>query len=223
VYDPRLVALWKLDEIEGTVAEDSVGELDGTVYGQPLWQPGAGMVGGALEFDGIDDYVSIPSFMSTEDSTLSVFAWIKGGMPGQVIFSQKGRSDWLLADMTDGSLMTELTFFSKPSQTLQSQTVITDGNWHHVGLVWDGSNRILYVDDLEVMSDTYGKGVLSGELHIGVGMNLDPGTFWSGLIDDVRIRSAPLSTASITGPLYRKVLLQFESILKTVSKLQVLH
>ncbi len=188
-YDPTLVAFahWALDEIEGDIAADSVGELDGTVHGDALWQPEAGMVGGALEFDGIDDYVSTPSFMLTANISRSVFAWIKGGMPGQVIISQKGRSDWLLADTTDGSLMTELTFFSKPSQALQSQTVITDGNWHHIGLEWDGSNRILYVDDVEVMSDTYGKGVLSGGLHIGAGMNLDPGTFWSGLIDDVRI------------------------------------
>ncbi len=186
-YDPTLVAHWALDEIEGDIAADSAGELDGTVYGDPLWQPEAGMVGGALELDGIDDYVSIPSFMLTANSSLSVFAWIKGVMPGQVIISQKGRSDWLLSDTTDGSLMTELKFLSMSGVPLYSHAVITDGNWHRVGLVLDGSNRILYVDDVEVVSDTYDKGRLFGKLQIGAGMNLDPGTYWSGLIDDVRI------------------------------------
>jgi len=33
-------------------------------------------------------------------------------------------------------------------------TVITDGTWHRVGFVWDGSKRTLYVDDVEVGSDT---------------------------------------------------------------------
>ncbi len=193
VFPVELIAYWKLDEIEGTIAEDSVGELDGTVYGQPLWQPEAGIVGGALEFDGIDDYVSIPSFMSTANSSLSVFAWIKGGMPGQVIISQKGRSNWLLADTTEGSLMTELKFLGMSGVPLYSHAVITDGNWHRVGLVWDGSNRILYVDDVEVVSDTYDKGRLFGRLQIGAGMNLDPGTFWSGLIDDVRIYNRAVS------------------------------
>jgi hypothetical protein len=117
----------------------------------------------------------------------SVFAWVKGGMPSQVIFSQAGLSDWLGADTTNGSLMTELNFLFKPSLPLQSQTVITDGNWHRIGLVWDGSNRILYVDDVEVASDTYDKGYLFGDLQIGAGKNLEPGSFFSGLIDDVRI------------------------------------
>ncbi len=197
VVNPALLALWKLDEIEGTIAEDSVGELDGTVYGQPLWQPGAGMVGGALQLDGIDDYVRIPSFMSTEDSSLSVFAWIKGGMPGQVIISQKGRSDWLLADTTDGSLMTELKFLGKSGVPLYSHAVITDGNWHRVGLVWDGSYRTLYVDDVEVVSDTCDKGRLFGELRIGASKNLDLGTFWLGLIDDVRIYNRAIKPLEI--------------------------
>jgi hypothetical protein len=83
--------------------------------------------------------------------------------------------------------MTELKFLSMSGFPLYSHAVITDGNWHRIGLVWDGSNRILYVDDVEVVSDTYDNGRLFGRLQIGAGMNLDPGTYWSGLIDDVRI------------------------------------
>jgi len=192
------IAYWALDEVDGTIAYESAGTYDGTLIGDPVWQPEAGMVGGALEFDGIDDYVNTPRFFSSIYRRLSVFAWIKGGMPGQVIISQKGHSDWLLADTTEGSLMTEIRFFGKSGvPPLYSHVVITDGNWHRVGLVLDGSNRILYVDDVEVVSDTYDKGMLSGELQIGAGKNLDPGTFWSGLIDDVRIDNVELSAEEI--------------------------
>jgi hypothetical protein len=184
---PSLVGLWKLDETEGAIAHDSAGAHDGTVNGEPLWQPTAGQINGALQLDGIDDYVSADLMLDKKDAVFSVFAWVKGGMPGQVVFSQVGTSDWLGADTTNGSLMTELRFLGKASRALQSQTVITDGNWHRIGLVWDGSNRILYADAVEVASDTYDKGWLFGGLQIGAGMNLDPGTFWSGLIDDVRI------------------------------------
>ena len=71
---------------------------------------------------------------------------------------------------------------------LASPTVITDDAWHRIGLVWDGSNRILYVDDVEVARDTPG-GLNSstGTLTIGAASTPAPGTFWSGLIDDVRI------------------------------------
>jgi hypothetical protein len=36
-------------------------------------------------------------------------------------------------------------------------------------------------------ADAYDKGFLLGDLQIGAGKNLDPSTFWFGLIDDVRI------------------------------------
>jgi hypothetical protein len=191
------IAHWALDEVDGTIAYDSAGTYDGTLVGDPIWQPEAGMVGGALEFDGVDDYFHTRKFSSAAHRCLSVFAWIKGGMPGQVIISQKGGSDWFLADATDGSLMTELKFFGRPVIPLYSHVVITDGNWHHIGLVWDGSNRMLYVDDLEVVSDVYDKGLLNGELQIGAGMNLNSGTFWFGLIDEVRVYNVALSTEEI--------------------------
>jgi Tol biopolymer transport system component len=191
---PGAVAYWKLDETEGNIAYDSVAANDGTVFGDAVWQPEGGHVNGALQFDGIDDYVSTPLMLDpTAKAVFSVFAWVKGGMPGQVVFSQAGPSDWLGADTTNGSLMTELRFFGRTSRPLQSQTIITDGHWHRIGLAWDGSNRILYVDDGQVASDTYDKGYLIGDLQIGVGKNLDPGTFFSGLIDDVRIYNRVLT------------------------------
>ena len=63
-----------------------------------------------------------------------------------------------------------------------------DGYWHRVGLVWDGLYRTLYVDDILVAEDTQDslKDSDSG-LYIGCGKNMEAGTFWSGLIDDVRI------------------------------------
>ena len=72
---------------------------------------------------------------------------------------------------------------------LVSETVVTDGNWHRVGLVWDGPNRILYVDDLEVARDVLGAYPEScdGGLYLGTSPYRDAGTFWSGLIDDVRV------------------------------------
>jgi len=71
---------------------------------------------------------------------------------------------------------------------LVSEFVITDGNWHRVGFVWDGSQRMLYVDDVEVARDTQDSLEGSaGGLLIGVGKALEPGSLWSGLIDDIRI------------------------------------
>jgi hypothetical protein len=184
-----LLAHWMLDETEGDVAYDSAGLNDAALNGNPLWQPGSGMTGGALQFDGQGDYVATPVVMNPADGPFSVFAWIKGGGPGQVIMSQGSSTgaSWLGADSLEGHLISELSP-GRRGGPLESQTVITDGNWHHVGFTWDGSKRVLYVDDAVVVEDTQSSltGASAG-LRIGASRHLEPGTFWSGMIDDVRI------------------------------------
>jgi hypothetical protein len=189
ISDPGLMAWWKLDETVGPTATDSVGTNGGTLLGNPTWQPAGGKVKGALRLDGGADHILIPFLLSPASGPFSVFLWAKGGMPGQVLLSQATGADWLVADTVGGTLTTELIKNGRPpGSPLMSQTPITDGIWHRVGFVWDGSNRILYVDDVEVARDTHA--ILAGSaggLHLGAGSSLAPGTFWSGLIDDVRI------------------------------------
>ncbi len=190
---PGAVAYWKLDETEGDIAYDSVGVYYGILNGVPTWQPTSGMIDGALELDGIDDYVSTDFVLNPEDGSFSAFAWIKGGAPGQVVISQTsnaGGLNWLSADPLDGKLMTELKGTGRFVSPLMSESVVTDGDWHRVGFVRDGRDRILYVDDIEVARDTTTNlESASGGLYIGAGKAMAPGTYFSGLIDDVRIYS----------------------------------
>ncbi|MCX5645214.1 MAG: LamG domain-containing protein [Phycisphaerae bacterium] len=108
-----------------------------------------------------------------------MFAWVKGGAAGQVVLSQGNGVNWLTAAGPNGALA---------GHGLISSAIITDGAWHRIGFVWDGTNRILYVDGVEAVRDVVaGLAGSTGGLYIGAGMNLVPGTFWSGIIDDVRI------------------------------------
>jgi hypothetical protein len=186
--EPGLVSYWKLDETEGDIAQDSANDNDGSVHGDPTWQPEGGMVDGALQLDGIDDYVSTPFVLNPADGKFSVFAWIKGGAPGQAVLSQAGRANWLCTDSLEGNLMTELKGPGRGANELLSQTIITDGNWHRIGLVWDGLYRTLYVDGVAVAEDTQAnlEGSNNG-LYIGTGKLMESGTYWFGLIDDVHI------------------------------------
>jgi hypothetical protein len=187
-YDPSLIAHWALDETSGTVATDSAGTNDGTLLGDPAWQPSGGKLGGALLFDGVGACVNASFVLDPGAGPFSVFAWVKGGAPGQTVLSQGESVNWLMAEAVTGALMTGLGSSGRKGRVLGSQAPITEGNWHRVGFVWDGSNRILYVDDVEVAEDTLtGLGESAGVLYIGAGSNRAPGTFWSGLIDDVRI------------------------------------
>ncbi len=189
--DYRFTAHWKLDEAEGDRALDSTAGHDGILHGSPLWQPAGGHVAGALQFDGLDDYVSTPFVLSPAVAPFSVFVWVKGGRPGQVVLAQTSAALgalWLYADSSGGNLATDLRGNNRGSRPLTSQTTITDGAWHHIGFTWDGSDRVLCVDDVEVARDTHaGLAPAIGGLHIGADNALSPGGFWSGLIDDVRI------------------------------------
>jgi L-ascorbate metabolism protein UlaG (beta-lactamase superfamily) len=206
-YSP-LLARWRLDEADGIIADDDVGENDGILYGEPLWQPAGGKLDGALELDGLDDYVETGFVLSPADGVFSVFAWIKGGSPGQVIISQTdggGKGDtWLGFESTEGKLMSSLV--PPPAgravpQPLVSEVITTDGNWHHIGFVWDGSYRSLFIDGVEAAQDDQSLNPLNaadGGLHIGAGKILEERTFFSGMIDDVRIYNQALNAEEIT-------------------------
>jgi hypothetical protein len=90
--------------------------------------------------------------------------------------------------------MTELTGPGRNSSPLWSQTVITDGTWHRIGFIWDGSNRTLCVDGVVVAEDTQPSLEDSQMgLYIGTGKAMEPGTYFSGLIDDIRIYNRAVS------------------------------
>jgi len=187
VLPVELVAYWKLDETEGMVVADSAGDNNGYALGDPVWQPDGGLVDGALQLDGIDDYFITGAAPNPAEGPFSVLAWVNGGAPGQVVVSQQGAANWLTAD-AEGNLMTELKSPGGSAVPLQSQTIITDGNWHRIGFVWDGSNRTLYIDDVAVAQDTQdGLESSNSGLYIGTGKAMEPRTYFSGLIDDVRI------------------------------------
>ena len=122
------------------------------------------------------------------DGPFSVLAWVKGGAPGQTIISQSGATDCLCIDSVDGMLMSKLSHNSWNAAPLASGVVITDGQWHRVGFVWDGITRALYADEQEVIRDGQPQLASSDRgLVIGGGAMSLPGTYFGGMIDDVRI------------------------------------
>ncbi|MBP7053521.1 MAG: PD40 domain-containing protein [Phycisphaerae bacterium] len=189
VSDSTLIAHWTLDETEGLIAYDAVGDNDGAVMGTPAWQPASGKVGGAMQFDGAT-LITANSVLSPADGPFSVLAWVKGGVPRQTIVSQEDGANWLMAGALDGTLATEVVPPAGriAASPLISGVLITDGLWHRVAFTWDGSKRRLYVDDVLAAED--GQSSLancSGGLNIGCGEDMAPGSFWSGVIDDIRI------------------------------------
>lgn len=191
--DAPLIAYWKLDETEGDIAYDGIGGMNGTLYGDPVWQPENGRLAGALELDGMDDYAVTDFVLDPGAGPFSIFAWIKTDTAGSVIISQADSSgtwrNWLSTNSPDSTLMTELKTAGRSGKSLTSEFSVTDGLWHHIGFVWDGSRRYLYADGLEIAKDNSPITNLEpsdGGLYFG---SAATGTddFFAGLLDDIRI------------------------------------
>jgi len=207
------ISLWELDETTGVIAPDSFSNgFDANLVGAPLWKPD-GVFGGALEFDGVDDYLQVPDYSGiTRAHTRSCAAWIKTDNPGTIM-------SW--GNSADG----EKWIFSVDSETptdpcvlrvsvwgageIMGTTELTDGIWHHVVATVeagnDGTANVneikLYVDGQpETISTVTGQEINTGsgsDVTIGV-IDTTSGDYFSGLMDDVALFYVALTTEEIT-------------------------
>jgi lysophospholipase L1-like esterase len=163
----EMISYWKLDETSGATASDSYDEHDGTLFDGPTWTT-AGLVSGALSFDGDNDRVQVPSsadFDIATDGSFSAFTWFKktsdcgsnAGSQNEVMLSrtypgQHGSNTWWFGCLTDDHLAVMFFPSSKTSGSddgiVNSGVVVDDGEWHHGGWVYDGvaDELRLYLD-----------------------------------------------------------------------------
>jgi arylsulfatase A-like enzyme len=210
-----LIGSWDFEESKynGSLEDNSGNGKHGVLKNYPVWYSDDpnGLSGGCLSFDGLDDYVEVPFVLDPNDGTFSAFAWVKGGGGTQNIICQTDDSFgnigriWVNVTST-GDLATQL----RPSDgslgglIYDIPTSWDTSAWHHVGVVWDGNRRHLYLDGIEVEKDENPisnlESVNSG-LYIGAHKYRETthsDAHWDGLIDDVRIYRRALSTDEIS-------------------------
>jgi len=202
----NLVSWWKLD---GN-ANDSAGTNHGTLMGGPQWVS-EGYDGGALEFDGTDDYVNIDGYKgitATNDvqPAFSIACWLKTNGDGTMVSWGSGDGtpvggQYLTFRIDGGRLRSE-----HGDGNLRGNTYVDDGEWHHCALtVVEGGNlrvpnTILYVDGQEdtVFSGSDNIYNLTADANVSIGRQAhSDDRFFDGIIDDVRIYNAVLSEAEV--------------------------
>ena len=221
-----LVAHWDLEEGAGTTAADSSGNgHDGTIAGggNPWITSGLPPVPSgttaALDFDGVDDQINITGYTGiTGSADRSVAAWIRttdvgGGQNMGIVSwglnatSQKWTFRVQSQNGTDGAIRIEVN-----GGYFVGNTVITDGEWHHVAVVWanDGTPDVidasLYVDgilDARIGSGTEPSASLTRAINTADGADVRIGDDfqathnWFGSIDDVRIYEGALTDGEV--------------------------
>jgi hypothetical protein len=155
----NIVAWWALDEEEGVISHDMAGGHDGTQVNAPL--PVAGMVDGALQFDGADDYVEVPdapalSFYNEEASQgmsdFTIDAWIRiSGSSGAIVdklYYDDTQAAWGYSLVVNGGLLQLWLGRGRLGFTaISSEAFVADGEWHHLAVVIEQATQSLIFYD----------------------------------------------------------------------------
>jgi type II secretory pathway pseudopilin PulG len=196
-----LVGHWKLDETSGFTAADSSGfGRNGTLTNINEWA--TGLIGGALAFDGTDDYVTIPDGAYLHIENLSISFWVKTSQTGSS--GEWYKNPLILEKDTPGlgndgfgtGLNNQKLEFVIGDSVLTSNGSVSDGVWHHIALTKDSSkNTAIYIDGSFDKSGvaTYNF-TNTVALHIGKPLQ---GAYFNGVIDDVRIYDCVLEPNEI--------------------------
>jgi hypothetical protein len=205
-----LVAWWKFDETNGTVAYDSSGNgNDGNLTSGPAWT--TGKIGGALSFDGVDDRVSVPNTALSGLNDFTINLWTKLVNGSQSHFFLSGASDLeanhFMLGITNGE---EIHFWDKDIHIIDFPypSINWHNKWINITLVRriDGTGSHILIDGTNLVSEIYAASSMSisdSGLWIGVDQDNPGGGGWSptqfleGLIDDVRIYNRALSAAEV--------------------------
>jgi len=212
----NLVGWWQLDQGFGTIAYDSVADKDGTLTNM---NPATAWVAGynskaALNFDGIDDSVTVPALnINTVGVTLS--AWIKrsGNQTDYagIIYRRYWVPDWYmyvefgLQFGTDNELRYR---WNNTYYQWSSGLVPPDNQWVFVALVIEPSQATIYLYDNEGLKSAvdphaHSQENWSGTLSIGRASTAS-GRLYRGAIDDVRIYNAALTADDLRTIIDRK-------------------
>jgi hypothetical protein len=211
--DPDLIGWWRLDEGRGTTAADlSRYGNQGTFVGAPKWV--AGKVGGALQFDGVDDYVRCAERAGTNPgtypaelmpATFTVACWTKldtfaffGSFVGNGMDTGEDECGFFLYNY--GWVDESGKDFGLAIRTetginyVETPNVYETSTWYHIAATYDGTNVNLYVNGSLAAGPTDVGGPLrwisqaSGNYpeRFAIGVWLDPGyDLWvDGAIDE---------------------------------------
>src|SRR3954471_22704930 len=196
-----LVAAYGFDEGQGNVAGDASGlGNDGRVEG-PAWSRD-GRHGGALSFDGTNDWVSVADAGSLDLTRgMTLEAWVRPSALGAnwrtVLFKERpgNLSYGLYANRETG--VPDAQVYAGGAHEADAAGGLTSGQWAHLAATYDGNLLRLYVNGKQAVQVAVGDPIETsgGVLHIGG--NAIWNEWFAGLIDDVRIYNRALDATQI--------------------------
>ena len=179
-------------------ANDIKGSNNGALQNGATFAPG--MVGKAFSFDGIDDYLQTPDTgLPFGNAARTLDFWMQPGFDARVpvIYGNFAPSDAFYV-LINGSNACIGQWGGGPPGEPCGSTDVTDGNWHHVAMTYDGASSVLlYVDGvLEASVTKIYATTQTGKLYMGSTVEGSQ-EYYAGLVDEVEIFNRALSQTEI--------------------------
>jgi len=182
-------------------ANDSIGTNNGTASGSPVYT--AGKIGQAIDLDGTDDYVTLPSgLLNIEDITIAAWVYWDGGSNWQRIFDFGNNTTqymFLTPQSASATLRFAITTSSGPGEQMLETTALSTGQWVHIAFTLSFNMGRLFVNGVPRTSNfamTINPSDFNpGQNYIGKSQYTNP--LFNGRIDDFRIYNYALTTSDI--------------------------
>ncbi|MHC4546501.1 MAG: LamG-like jellyroll fold domain-containing protein [Planctomycetota bacterium] len=204
-FDSGPIAYWKFDEGTGSIAYDSAGDNDGTIYGAD-WT--TGLLGGALDFDGIDDYVDMADTVKNHLETSYTFSiWIKPKtILGVHCIAAYRRSTYdigyqVLLQLQHYNSDVQFIVGSLGNNAIASYPdALTTNTWYHIAGTREENALNVYVNGVSGIPDSETFVEISPDnFKIGAIHCCDQviQSFFDGTIEDVRVYDRALSAEEV--------------------------
>jgi len=206
-----LVGHWKFDEGSGTIAYDASGNNNhGTLVDGPNWVDGK--IGGALDFDGSNDYVEVDNQDILTSDHITIAAWIKhygkSGSNQNIITKRTSLDNSQFEFKLNASYNLNFDRYLPTGGSVSSNNIITLDTWTFVAMALkDDEDEVAFyinglLDSINLYSESY-LGDSSSIITIGRSgcdsqdTSTDPWRNFNGQIDDVRVYDRALSPEEI--------------------------
>ena len=209
------IAEWNFEESVGSTAHDTTSNSNnGILSGATLPRWSVGKIGTALSFNGLNNYVLLPTsggsdtkgnlgFADTDDFTISL--WYKGTdtETGDVSLGKtlvgRNSGDIYANFVINGGYVEYLHYNGSWQHNLKSTSQVTDNKWHHISYINHTSETgDLYIDGIKQISGL-SSSIDSATRYFKADnlMNGYSNKYTSGQLDQVRIYNYARTPAQI--------------------------
>lgn len=153
--------------------------------------------GQVMNFDGVNDYVSIPDSNQLDvTGPVSLAIWVRGTSTANKVLTEKGSNKTLVLQPNGANNFYYLDGYAAPAIVSGLNTLIFNGSWHNITATFNGATRSLYVDGALRHTSAMGTPSANADEFV-IGARSGGSVAWAGQVDDIRIFNRALSEAEI--------------------------